>query len=185
MSTRSCIMLQRKNGMKEGIYCHFDGYITHNGVILQMCYDSLEKVEKLLKLGDLSCLGEYVDDEEKEKYGAQTTSEVCVAYHRDCGEELMHTNQRQEYNYIYDEKLGIWFVESGWFGNEILNRGKSVLPMKLFDMVDKDAHLLIDEIIKEQKSCQEAWKDNEFATKENMIQIMIDKARKQVKKENI
>lgn len=93
----------------------------------------------------------------------------------------MHTNQRQEYNYIFDEKLGVWFVESSWLENEILNRSKSVLPMKLFELVDKDAHLLIDEILKEQKSCQEAWKDNEFATKENMIQIMIDKARKQVK----
>lgn len=30
--------------------------------------DSLEKVEKLLKLGNLSWLGEYVDEEEKEKH---------------------------------------------------------------------------------------------------------------------
>lgn len=181
MSTRSCIMLQRKNGMKEGIYCHFDGCITHNGVVLQLCYDSLEKVEKLLKLGNISSLGEYVDEEEKEKYGVQTASKVCIAYHRDCREPLKHSNCRQEYNYIFDEKLGVWFVESDWFGNEILNRNKSVLPMKLFDFVDKDAHLLIDEIVKEQKNCQETWRDNEFATKENMVQIMIDKARKQVK----
>lgn len=94
---------------------------------------------------------------------------------------MKHSDCRQEYNYIFDEKLGVWFVESDWFGNEILNRNKSVLPSKLFDFVDKDAHLLIDEIVKEQKSCQETWQNNEFATKENMIQIMIDKAKKQVK----
>lgn len=46
MSTRSYIMLQDGNVLK-GIYCHNDGYLSHNGVILQKAYQDLDKVKKI------------------------------------------------------------------------------------------------------------------------------------------
>lgn len=128
MSTNSRIGLYGEQGINS-IYCHWDGYIEHNGVILNTYYDTEEEVRKLLALGDLSVLGkrlgEQVDFDKmasdalyRERYEGQ-----CVAYHRDRGEEfLSHTfdsmedmRDDQEYNYIF--KDGRWFVScerTGW-----------------------------------------------------------------------
>lgn len=56
MSTRSLIGILKGNDV-EFIYCHNDGYINGVGVTLQAYYDTKEKVEQLISLGDLSALG--------------------------------------------------------------------------------------------------------------------------------
>jgi len=74
MSTRSRIAIEKQDGTVESIYCHFDGYLSNNGEILQNHYSTKEKMEKLIELGDISSLGD--------------TPEETVAYHRDRGENL-------------------------------------------------------------------------------------------------
>ena len=54
MSTRSRIGVMHGNKCKS-VYCHFDGYLEHNGVILQEHYDSA-KANHLVALGDMSSL---------------------------------------------------------------------------------------------------------------------------------
>jgi hypothetical protein len=78
MSTRSRIAIEKQDGTVESIYCHFDGYISHNGEILQNYYSTREKMEKLIELGDISSL--------------ENTPEETVAYHRDRGEDLNITS---------------------------------------------------------------------------------------------
>jgi hypothetical protein len=78
MSTRSRIAIEKQDGTVESIYCHFDGYISHNGEILQNYYSTREKMEKLIELGDISSL--------------ENTPEETVAYHRDRGEDLNLTS---------------------------------------------------------------------------------------------
>ena len=56
MSTRSYIC-KEDGGKLIGIYCHFDGYIEHNGVILYQHYKTRGIVDKLIALGDLRSLG--------------------------------------------------------------------------------------------------------------------------------
>ena len=56
MSTRSLICKELPSGKFRTIYCHYDGYLEHNGEILCDVYDTPEKVDKLLDLGDLSQL---------------------------------------------------------------------------------------------------------------------------------
>lgn len=98
MSTRSNIAIQRKDGTKTGIYCHYDGYIEYVGAILYENYNTAEKVEELLALGNLSSLGTDIDS--------------CFAYHRDGGEELCFSDDEQEFNYVFVEEKGIWYVTS-------------------------------------------------------------------------
>lgn len=74
MSTRSRIAIEKQDGTVESIYCHFDGYLSNNGEILQNHYSTKEKMEKLIELGDISSLG--------------NTPEATVAYHRDRGEDF-------------------------------------------------------------------------------------------------
>ena len=57
MSTRSDIIVQRADGKWHRIYCHSDGYLSHNGQILFDHYNSQAKAESLVQLGDLSLLG--------------------------------------------------------------------------------------------------------------------------------
>ena len=56
MATRSFISRRMERGY-EGVYCHWDGYLDHNGVILQTYYKDPHKVQELLSFGDISILG--------------------------------------------------------------------------------------------------------------------------------
>jgi len=125
MGTRSTIAIQNADGTVTGIYCHWDGYLSHNGAILQENYTDEAKVRELIGLGDLSCLGETIgvkvpfDDTELSKG-------QCVAYGRDRGERgaeaATHDSWRelqdtfgQEYDYLFTPGKG-WCVRyfAGW-----------------------------------------------------------------------
>jgi hypothetical protein len=80
----------------KSVYCHWDGYLEHNGQILQDHYDSA-KANHLVSLGDLSALrpeiGDQhpfsqfeVDDMDRDDF-IRTTENMCTFYGRDRGEE--------------------------------------------------------------------------------------------------
>jgi hypothetical protein len=97
MGTRSMIAIQNPYSKDvRAVYCHWDGYLEHNGAILNKHYASSSKANNLIALGDISSLkpeiGEKHDfsrldstmpaDEYEEKYGNMTTF-----YTRDRGED--------------------------------------------------------------------------------------------------
>jgi len=57
MATRSYIGKRLEDGKIRYIYCHFDGYPSHNGEILVEYYSTEDKVTGLIDLGDMSSLG--------------------------------------------------------------------------------------------------------------------------------
>lgn len=57
MSTRSYICKENKNGRVVGVFCHWDGYPSHNGRILDRHYFDENKVDELMSLGNLDSLG--------------------------------------------------------------------------------------------------------------------------------
>lgn len=61
MSTRSVICKETLNKTYVGIYCHSDGYPQWVGKTLLDHYSDRDRVEKLLHLGDLSCLEEKIE----------------------------------------------------------------------------------------------------------------------------
>jgi len=57
MGTRSMIAIQNPyNKTVRAVYCHWDGYLEHNGAILQKHYAASPKVNNLIALGDISSL---------------------------------------------------------------------------------------------------------------------------------
>lgn len=99
MATRSLIGKANENGSITYIYCHFDGYPSHNGFILKNYYDTEEKVDRLLELGNLSSLGE--------------TLEACVAYSRDRGEtgqEAEVVRNLETYLEDYNDGIDFFYV---------------------------------------------------------------------------
>ena len=132
MATRSTIALEYANGQVDQVYCHWDGYLDHNGKLLLENYTDPFKVQQLMDLGDLSSLGPNVGDkhdfDSPFKYGTpeydadmNARREVCTFYGRDRGEEgterkrfadfadYKKEHQYEEYEYILRTD-GIWYV---------------------------------------------------------------------------
>lgn len=174
MSTRSRIGLRKLDGTAKYIYCHWDGYIEHNGLLLQLCYDTPEKIERLLELGNLSALGEYLETDEPHSFESPQHN-VCVAYHRDRGEGLEFWDSQQEFNYTFDENVGAWIVEQ-----EVYVEISCKNINTTYDCRKTYTSLLIDELINKQDKIIEYWEDDEFATKENLIETLKEKAKAQV-----
>jgi hypothetical protein len=83
MGTRSTIAIQNADNTVTGIYCHWDGYLEHNGKILASSYTTEAAVRELIALGDLSILGETVGSRQNFDNPVKGT---CVAYGRDRNE---------------------------------------------------------------------------------------------------
>ena len=60
MGTRSKIGILRKDGSVDHVYCHWDGYPEHNGSLLFNEYSNINKMNQLIKLGDMSVLNEHI-----------------------------------------------------------------------------------------------------------------------------
>ena len=103
MSTNSSIIVRHPTtGVYASVYVHSDGYLAHNGVILQNCFTTLEQVIALISLGDLSYLGH--------------SYETALSYHRWRNEPIeikvsnvLEDHADYEYNYLFAE--GKWFVK--------------------------------------------------------------------------
>lgn len=62
MSTRSRIGMQNTDGTISSIYCHFDGYLEGVGETLIEHWNDLNDIIELIANGDISSLGEDLDD---------------------------------------------------------------------------------------------------------------------------
>jgi len=120
MGTRSRIGIAHGDVVKS-VYCHWDGYLEHNGEILLEHYDSA-KANHLVALGDLSSLDVNVEIPEGETHSFQVPLKgVTTFYGRDRGEtgtewQVAHTFKEfldqcegcgAEYYYIMQD--GVWY----------------------------------------------------------------------------
>lgn len=142
MGTRSRIGVMHGNIVKS-VYCHWDGYLSHNGAILQEHYDSV-KANQLVALGDLSSLKQEIGAKhafgtigmtpaEQEAYEVEHGNS-CTFYGRDRGEtgtewQVAHTfdefleqvnNCCGEYYYIMRD--GVWYCGDTYGRTELSNK---------------------------------------------------------------
>jgi hypothetical protein len=132
MATRSTIAMEFADGTVEQIYCHWDGYLSNNGRILQEHYKDPFKVQQLIDGGAVSSLRPEVG--EKHAFSSfESTPKISTEdydrlygdmttfYARDRGEDLVKNKfkdfadykrkaQSEEYNYILRSD-GRWYVE--------------------------------------------------------------------------
>jgi hypothetical protein len=129
MGTRSRIGVMHGEKLKS-VYCHWDGYLEHNGQLLQDHYDSA-KANHLVALGDISSLKEQIGDEHPfsgydvtpnisgEKY-AELYGNMTTFYGRDRGDKNVDFTVDQSYveflskdydcEYYYIMCDGVWYV---------------------------------------------------------------------------
>jgi hypothetical protein len=142
MATRSTIALEFADGTVGQVYCHWDGYIDHNGKILFEHYADPFKLRDLIDQGDLSSLGPNIGEahpfsphgskEDEAAYEAAREAGYCTFYARDRGEEgtkaksfkdfedYKANHQYEEYEYILC-KDGNWYVCQYGKGYELLS----------------------------------------------------------------
>lgn len=119
MATRSTIAIELPSGKIKSVYCHWDGYLSYNGKILQEHYTDAKKVAKLISKGAISSLAPEIG----RKHAFNDSGKgVCTFYARDRGEHMQVDKfknfdeynckmDRQEYDYLFT-KHGNWRVRS-------------------------------------------------------------------------
>lgn len=141
MATYSSITVKMIDGSYKSIYCHFDGYIRQVGRILFEHYNTQEKVEALIALGNLSTLAASPECPEGHSFDNRVEG-YCVAYGRDRGERQQHASTGpsvyasllngvgvQTYNYIWED--GNWRVYSGDGGTACVNKNARPLTAQV------------------------------------------------------
>lgn len=136
MGTRSTIALEFADGTVEQVYCHWDGYLEHNGKILLENYSNPFILRDLIDQGDISSLGKIIGtkhpfspfgDGNKEAYDAAVNVGATTFYGRDRGEigtsarkfvdfrDYLVNHQYEEFEYILRQVNGraVWFVNCG------------------------------------------------------------------------
>lgn len=96
MSTNATISVKVGDTIKS-IYLHYDGYPSHAFGILSAHYNTQEKAEALVNLGDLSVLAESCECPEGHSYDTPVEG-YTIAYHRDRGEDWESTCTEIEYS---------------------------------------------------------------------------------------
>jgi len=137
MGTRSRIGVMHGDKLKS-VYCHWDGYLEHNGRILQEHYDSA-KANQLVALGDLSSLDKEVAIPEGVAHSFQVPLDgITVFYGRDRGEtgtefkvaqtfeEFLEQcdNCGAEYYYIMQDE--VWYCGDTYSSSSI---SKKLVPL--------------------------------------------------------
>mgnify|MGYP003333247105 CR=1 FL=1 len=137
MGTRSRIGVMHGDKLKS-VYCHWDGYLDHNGRILQESYDSA-KANQLVALGDLSSLDKEVAIPEGIAHSFQVPLDgITVFYGRDRGEtgtDFRVSNTFEEFltlcdnssaEFYYVMKDGVWYCGDTYTSTSI---SKKLVPL--------------------------------------------------------
>ena len=149
MGTRSRIGVMHGDVVKS-VYCHWDGYLEHNGRILQEHYDS-SKANHLVALGDLISLDKNVEIPEGAEHSFQVPLDgITIFYGRDRSEtgtewKVAHTFEEffdqcegcgAEFYYIMRD--GVWYCGDTYSSSPM--SGKLVLLVEaLSEPSDQDS----------------------------------------------
>lgn len=133
MATRSTIAIEYADGTVGQVYCHWDGYLEHNGKILQENYSNPFILRDLIDMGDISSLGPKIgtkhpfspfEGDDKAAYELAQEAGYTTFYGRDRGEDGVSArtfanfddykarHQYEEFEYILRNVDGqaVWFV---------------------------------------------------------------------------
>jgi hypothetical protein len=112
MGTRSTIALEFADGTVEQVYCHWDGYLSNNGRILDDNYMDPFKVKALVALGGFSSLKETVEETALQAY-TQRGEDLDINKYKNT-DEYFDCCQQEEYDYILRDSAAnggaTWFV---------------------------------------------------------------------------
>lgn len=104
MGTRSFIGVDCSDGIR-GTYCHWDGYLEHNGKILKESYTDFLKVCELIHGGQISSLGPEIG--EKHSFDDDQENETTY-YYRDRGDDYVAPEVYQTEAEFVEDAMNSW-----------------------------------------------------------------------------
>ena len=153
MGTRSMIAIQNPYSKDvRAVYCHWDGYLEHNGSLLHKHYSNSAKVNNLIALGGLSSLRPEIGEKHafsqfelpKDEVEAfkEATKDMCTFYGRDRGEtgqefkvfptlkkaESYFEGSWCEYLYVFKYKKSDDYQSGEWHFKKMGERWKKLAP---------------------------------------------------------
>ena len=131
MSTRCLIAKRQGRDEYRTIYCHSDGYPGGVGLTLLYHYGYPEKIDKLLDLGDISILDQWIEPDPSRPHGfgffdagdgikSKRQEGVTLSYKRDRGETGVDArvytlkelgSHGVDYVYIFDDMCWKYFSD--------------------------------------------------------------------------
>jgi hypothetical protein len=136
MATRSTIAIENLDGTVHQVYCHWDGYIEWNGVLLNSYYNTREAVEKLISKGGISTLRPMVSDTPIDFDARDTDYTIFYSYRGEVTEIRHFKNvadyekyhQYEDFEYIFT-KDNVWsvFYRDDWYDLEELIQEKKIV----------------------------------------------------------
>lgn len=151
MSTRSLIARENKNGSIDYLYCHFDGYLSHNGLVLFLGYSSTEKLNKLFeaKVGFSS-----IDDNfEKVKFAP----DIKMGTAKNLEEFEKVLKKRWDIEYVYLAKTVNESIK-WYFKTQFRSDTWHEFP-NVYDWLNKIGNKLIAKLIEQEKDTIQLTKD--------------------------
>lgn len=119
MATSSTISVVNKDKTISQIYCHWDGDLDNNGKILSENYATLERVQELISLGNLSELDKHIHPTGFNHSFDTPEKNVCVFYGRDRGDSDFEPNKYTSiHGYLNEcpfEEFNYMFVDNQWY----------------------------------------------------------------------
>lgn len=121
MATRSTIAVQLADGSIREVYCHWDGYLEHNGQILMRWYNTQALAERVTSLGDISALDRLYDPTAAHSFNAPQDG-VTVLYGRDRGDADSAPRVHADFNTYQSQgcsqEFNYLFIEGRWTYSE-------------------------------------------------------------------
>jgi hypothetical protein len=126
MGTRSRVGIVQ-DGVCKSVYCHYDGYLTHAGLLLAENFDEAE-VLKLLKQGDNSGIQESVDEMSFYRDRGETGVGARTARSFD---EFLEQVENCGAEYYYIMKDGVWYAGCVYETQGLKEHGLTALSQAL------------------------------------------------------
>lgn len=113
MATRSYIGVRNLDASVSYIYCHFDGYPDGVGATLINHYADMDRINELMKLGDLSTLGKAIGSKQNFNDYNSHNRDWCLAYGRDRGENNVSVKKGNYDELIVDQSVDYVYIFDG------------------------------------------------------------------------
>ena len=109
MSTRSEIGVELDDNSVISIYCHSDGYLAHNGALLDNYYNSSEKAINLVQQNDCSYLWKTIEESRFYNTWRNENTKYKTFKDREAYANEFKNHTFIEYCYLFSNK-GFWCV---------------------------------------------------------------------------
>jgi len=105
MATRSRIGILNEDKMTvESVYCHWDGYLSNNGMLLGAHWTDGELVKELINRGDMASLGTCLENTQFYGEGREIPPASGARTHS----LIRWVDSGHDYEYLFMPSLGTW-----------------------------------------------------------------------------